>query len=92
MGQIDRITLQVKIQPVGRDILDDLVASGDLDAGVRDAIPTLPVGAMLEWTPAAANQTYVDRTTGGTVFCATATNINVQADKFPAPVRTRCAP
>ena len=90
--QIDRITLQVKIQPVGRDILDDLVASGDLDAGVRDAIPTLPVGAMLEWTPAAANQTYVDRTTGGTVFCATATNINVQADKFPAPVRTRCAP
>ena len=25
--QINRITLQVKIQPVGRDILDDLVAS-----------------------------------------------------------------
>jgi hypothetical protein len=93
VGQaIDRITLQVKIQPVGRDILDELVASGDLDAGIRDVMPTLPVGAMLEWTPAKATQTYVDRVTGGTVFCYTATNINIQADKFPAPVRTRCSP
>jgi hypothetical protein len=68
------------------------VASGDLDAGIRDAMPTLLVGGMLEWTPATATQTYVDRNTGGTVFCATNTNINVQADKFPAPVRTRCSP
>jgi hypothetical protein len=87
-----RITLQVKMQPVGRDVLDELVASGDLDAGIRDAMPTLPVGGMLEWTQAAATQTYIDRTTGGTVFCATSTNINIQADKFPAPVRTRCSP
>lgn len=35
---------------------------------------------MLEWTQAATTHT------------ATNTNINVQADKFPAPVRTRCAP
>ncbi len=91
-GQIDRITLQVRIQPVGRDVLDELVKSGDLDAGIRDVMPILPVGGMLEWTPATATQTYVDRTTGGTVFCATSTNINIQADKFPAPVRTRCSP
>ncbi len=91
-GQIDRITLQVKVQPVGRDVLDELVSGGDLDAGIRDVMPTLPVGGMLTWTPATATQTYVDRTTGGTVFCATSTNINVQADKFPAPVRTRCSP
>jgi hypothetical protein len=91
-GQIDRITLQVKIQPVGRDVLDDVVNSGDLDAGIRDAMPTLLVGNMLEWTQAAATHTYIDRTTGGTVFCATNTNINVQADKFPAPVRARCSP
>lgn len=87
-----RITLQVKIQPVGTDVLNDLIASGDLDAGVAAVMPTIPVGGMLEWTSAAATKTYIDRTTGGTVFCATNTNINILADKFPAPVRTRCAP
>jgi Cytochrome c554 and c-prime len=91
-GQIDRITLQAHIQPVGRDILDELVHSGDLDPAIRDAMPTLPVGGMLEWTPATGTHTYVNRDTGGTVFCATNSNINVQADKFPAPVRTRCSP
>ena len=28
----------MKIQPVGRDILDDVVNSGDLDAGIRDVM------------------------------------------------------
>ncbi len=50
-GQIDRITLQVKMQPVGRDVLDEVVNSGDLDAGIRDAMPTLPVGGMLDLDP-----------------------------------------
>jgi len=87
-----KITLQVKIQPVGTDVLNDLIGSGDLDAGIAAVMPTIPVGGMLTWTSAAATQTYIDRVTGGTVFCATNTNINIQADKFPAPVRTRCAP
>jgi hypothetical protein len=39
-GVPDRVTLRVRLRPVGLDILDDLVASGHLDARVRDAMPT----------------------------------------------------
>ncbi len=64
-GVPDRVTLRLRLQPIGRDVLDDLVASGDLDPAVRDAMPifdvvighqTLPSGetkplTVLEWTP-----------------------------------------
>jgi hypothetical protein len=63
-----RVTLTLHVQPIGRDVLDDLVASGDLsadDAGasVVDAVPTFDIipnpgdGGVtntLEWTPALA--------------------------------------
>lgn len=88
----DRITLKVHLMPVGLDVLDDVIASGDLDAGIRALMPTFDIGQTLEWTPDAGTHIYVDRDTGGTVFCATTTNINVQADKFPAPVKTNCVP
>jgi Cytochrome c554 and c-prime len=88
----DRITLRARLRPVGLDVLDDLIASGDLDPQFRSAIPVFNVGGTVEWTQAAATHTYLNRTTGGTVSCATNTNINVQADKFPAPVRSKCAP
>src|SRR5205085_1774543 len=39
-----RVTLEVHLQPIGRDVLDDLVASGDLDPAVRVAMPTFDVG------------------------------------------------
>ena len=88
----DRITLRVRLRAMGLDVLDDLIASGDLDPQFRLSMPTFTVGGTLEWTQAAATRTYTDRNTGGTVYCATNSNLNVQADKFPAPVRTRCAP
>ena len=88
----DRITLKVHLMPIGLDVLDDLIASGDLDAGLRDVMPTFDIGDTLEWTPDAGTHTYVDRDTGGLVFCATTTSLNVQADRFPAPVKTSCSP
>ena len=88
----DRITMRVRLEPVGLEILDDLIASGDLDPSVRAAFSTLQVGPTLEWTPAAATSSYIDRVTQNRVFCATGTNLNVQADKFPAPARSKCAP
>jgi hypothetical protein len=88
----DRITLQVHLMPIGLDVLDDLIASGDLDAGFRDVMPTYDIGDTLEWTPDAGTHTYVDRDTGGLWFCATTTSLNVLADKFPAPVKTLCSP
>ena len=88
----DRVTMRVRLQPVGLEVLDDLIATGDLDPQFRAAMPTLQMGATLEWTPATATQAYRDPTTGTLYFCVTTTNLNVLADKFPAPTRSRCSP
>jgi len=88
----DRVTLRVMVEAVGYDVIDNLIASKDLDSSVRDAFKVLQVGNTLEWTQAKATHTYLNRTTGNTVFCATDTNINVTADRFPADVRTMCSP
>lgn len=37
---LERVTVTVKLRPMGLDILDDLVESGHLDDTVRDAMPT----------------------------------------------------
>src|SRR5262249_19445019 len=37
--QLDRVTVTLYIEPVGLEVLDDLVMSGSLDASVRDAMP-----------------------------------------------------
>ncbi len=57
-GAPDRVTLKVWVEPIGLDVLDDLVQSGHLDAAVRDAMPRhalLPARGTsdlaLEWTP-----------------------------------------
>lgn len=43
------------IRPIGLDVLDDLIATGDLEAIYRERMPTFTVsGATLEWTPEAA--------------------------------------
>ncbi|MFN2549566.1 MAG: multiheme c-type cytochrome [Myxococcales bacterium] len=88
----DRVTLRVLERPMGLDVLDDLIASGDLSPSVRGSIPTLQVGKMVEWTAATANANYIDRVTGRPVFCRTDTNLNVQADRFPAATRADCKP
>ncbi|MGH7434470.1 MAG: multiheme c-type cytochrome, partial [Polyangiaceae bacterium] len=60
-GVPDRVTLNLWVQPVGLNVLDDLVASGDLDPKVAAAMPTFPVplavqlpgsstSPQLEWT------------------------------------------
>jgi hypothetical protein len=88
----DRITMRVRLEPVGLEVVDDLIASGDLDPSVRAAFSTFQVGGQLTWTQATATSSYIDRITNQRVFCATNTNLNVQADKFPAVMRSKCAP
>ena len=47
----DRVTLRVRLQPIGREILDELVQAGYLDLALADAMPRLTLGsASLEWT------------------------------------------
>ena len=49
----DRVTARVRITPFGADVVDDLIASGDLDPKLRDAIPTFTLRITeLEWTAA----------------------------------------
>ena len=47
----DRITMQLHIQPIGLDVIDDLIASGDLAEEIRAEVPVFTLdGAALEWT------------------------------------------
>jgi len=48
--QPDQVTMRVRIQPVGLDVLDDLIASGDLDPSVRPKMVTFDLSTtMLTW-------------------------------------------
>jgi hypothetical protein len=63
-GIPDRVTLQMWVQPIGTDVLMDLVDSGDLDKSIVTAMPKFPIPLqldddggevpMLVWTPEAA--------------------------------------
>jgi len=47
----DRMTLRVRVRPIGLDVIDELIAGGDLDTAVRARIPTFTLeGTMIEWT------------------------------------------
>ncbi len=50
-GVADRIEMNVHIRPVGLDVIDDLIASGDLDPSYRDVQPTFTLSAAnVVWT------------------------------------------
>jgi hypothetical protein len=40
-GLPDRVTVRVRLRPVGLDVIDDLISTGHLESSVRDAMPTL---------------------------------------------------
>lgn len=47
----DRVKMRVRMRPLDFDLLDDLVASGDLDPAIRDQIPTYDLASgTKEWT------------------------------------------
>lgn len=49
---IARMTIRLRLQPIGIDVLQDLVASGDLDASIVKQMPTFTMqGAAVEWRP-----------------------------------------
>lgn len=49
----DEIRLRVRMQPMGLDVLDDLIASGDLDPAIREVMPTFDLAAtVLTWRAA----------------------------------------
>ena len=50
-GVADRIEMNVHVRPIGLDIIDDLIDSGDLDPALRSAFPTFTLAAARRvWT------------------------------------------
>jgi hypothetical protein len=50
--RIARVTARLRIRPIGMDVLQDLVDSGDLDDALLAEMPTFTLhGAAVEWTP-----------------------------------------
>lgn len=86
----DQVTMRIRIQPVGLDVLNDLVSTGDLDAGIAAAMPVFDVTPLVTWTPATANLTYQEN--GQPVACVSPSNLNVAADKNTAVNHTECSP
>ncbi len=50
----DRVTVLVRLRPMGLDVLDDLVQSGHLDSAVKQKVPTFDITSdgtsTVEWT------------------------------------------
>ncbi len=87
----DRVTMRVRLVPVGLDVLDDLIASGDLDAGVKAQMTTFSLaGTTLEWTEAAATIKYPED--GLPVACVAAGLALGGSGANPAPAHTMCKP
>ena len=87
MAKPARVTLRMRIQPVGLDVLQDLVQSGDLDPAVVAKMPTFDVSLQgplaastggLEWTPASNDAQFMDNTDfdQGLATCATSPGFN----------------
>jgi hypothetical protein len=93
----DRVTLDVWLQPIGSDVLGDLLATHDLDPAVAAAMPTfhVPLGQglspQLVWTgQAAADAGLAYREDVSGVTCVgTLPNPGAQS---PAPAHTMCFP
>jgi hypothetical protein len=50
--RVARVTVRLRMRPIGMDVLNDLVASGDLDEAVLDKVPTFTLhGTAVEWRP-----------------------------------------
>ncbi|HXX67950.1 MAG TPA: multiheme c-type cytochrome [Polyangiaceae bacterium] len=86
----DEVTLRVRLQPIGLDVLADLEGSGDLDAAAVASMPTFdvsltgPGGADLTWTPqAAASLTYLSDD-GTPATCVATEGFNIAATKVLA--------
>lgn len=51
-----RVEMRMRMRPVGMDVLDDLIASGDLDPAVAARVPTFTLWqSKLVWTPERGN-------------------------------------
>jgi hypothetical protein len=51
-ARVHHVQLRLRMRPIGVDVLEDLIRSGDLDPAVLAALPTFSLrGASVEWRP-----------------------------------------
>ena len=85
----DKVTLRLLLQPIGLDVLQDLVTSGDLDPTIPAAMPTYVFPEpVLTWTAAAATATTFEGRFP--VACVTFGPLAVNADTVTAVNHTKC--
>ncbi len=101
------VTLRLRLQPIGIDVLNDLVSTGDLDAGLVADLPPpidIPLGfgepTTLTWTASAAEAAadagavmpYLDTNEGREATCVG--SLSIPANQYPAPSHTnaKCSP
>jgi hypothetical protein len=89
----DRVTMQVHLEPFGKDAFDDLMNSSDAAKQAlgpyAQSLPSFTIGTELEWTADKAGPIFTDK--GLPMSCVSPT-LNAMADKVPAPVRKKCKP
>jgi hypothetical protein len=88
----DKVQMRVRLAAIGLDVIDDLIATKDLDPAYRAKIPiyTLGTDPVLEWTPATANEKFLKD--GLPISCISTTNLSAAADKVEATARMLCKP
>jgi hypothetical protein len=101
-GRPVKVTLRVRIQPVGLDVLSDLASTGDLDPSVAAKMPTFDVSLQgpivpgintpggLVWTPTSDDAGYTDSEYGMTT-CATSPGFK-PVTTTPAQSAATCTP
>jgi hypothetical protein len=89
----DRVTMQVHIEPFGKDAFDDLANSSasaqQALQGLAAKLPSFTVGKQLVWTADTAGPIFTDK--GLPVSCVS-TGLNAAADKVPVLPRVKCKP
>ncbi len=90
----DRVSMRVHLQPVGQDVIADLVTSGDLTdteaAALGAKLPIFDVGDELVWTVATATEMFTE--TGQPMSCITHTELSATNDKVLAENHAKCMP
>ena len=88
----DKVSLKIHLQAIGDDVLEDLVASQDLDPTIPDKIARYQLGgaASFEWTPATAK--VVNDPTAGTSLLCVVKPITYRTNTAAAVSNAHCAP
>lgn len=90
----DRVEVRLQLQPIGRDVLQSLVDTGDLDPKHLDLMPTWTLNGPItvEWRRDAVTERWFDAAAGAQIECVSTTNLSARSDRVLARSFATCAP